>query len=308
MSVEQNKAVLRRVIDEVWNTGQTGQLSQLYTPDVCDHHPVPGQPRGLEGQRWATEMFRRAFPDMRCTLNLVVGEGDYVADHWTATGTHSGEFMGMPPTNKKFTISGSSISRLSGGKISEIWGLGDMVGLLQQVGLVPIPKGIPKEAGRPTSTKSGGGGRGSLTPDQKRDTVRRAYQEFLDRRDLSKLDEFMTPDYVGHFSAYPTVYGPDEFRKFVGMYNQGFPNLRTTIDQLIVDGDYAACRVSFAGRHTGKLGDLDPTNKQVDTSSISLFHFAGDRVNEQWATNDDFALMQQLGVIQTSAQLQAEPC
>lgn len=309
MSVEQNKTIVRRVIDEAWSKGQTGSLSQYFTADVCDRHPLPGQPRGLEGQRWATEMFHRAFPDMRVTVNQVVGEGDFVADYWTATGTHTGEMMGMPPTNKKFTISGSSLSHFSGGKISELWGLGDMLGMMQQVGVAPIPKGIPKEAGRPTSSTTGGGaGRGSSTPDQKRDLIRRAYREFIDRRNLATVDEFLTPDYVGHISAYPTIYGQAEFKKYVAMYTEGFPDLRANIKQILVDGDYAACLVEFKGRHTGRLGELEPTNKQVDNLSISLFHYVGDRVNEQWATNDDMTLMQQLGVIPATAQAQAEPC
>ena len=310
MSVEQNKTIVRRVFDEVWGKGQVALLSQLYTTDVCDHLALPGQPRGVEGQRWFVEMMRKAIPDMHITLDRVVGEGDFVTDYWTCTGTHKGEMMGMPATNKKFTISGSSMSRFSGGKISEIWALGDMLGMLQQLGLAPIPKGMPQEAGRrPTGTKtSGEAGRGSYTPDQRRDTIRRAYQEFIDRRNLTSLDQFLTPDYVGHFSAYPTVYGQEEFKKFVGMYNQGFPNMRANVEQILIDGDFAACRVSFTGRHTGNLGELEPTNKQVNNLSISLFHFVGDRVNEQWATNDDMTLMQQLGVIPVTAQAQAEPC
>ena len=238
MSVEQNKMIMRRIYDEVWGKGKTALLSEFFTPDVCDHLPVPGQPRGLEGVRWFMDMMRRAVPDMRVTLDLVVGEGDLVADHFTATGTHKGEMMGMPPTNKKFTMSGSSLWRFSGGKISEMWALGDMLGMLQQVGLAPVPKGMPQEAGRPSSGRKTNGDtvRGTFTPEQRRDTIRRAYQEFIDKRNLTNLDQFLTPDYTGHFSAYPTVYGLDEFKKYVGMYNQGFPNMRANVEQILIDG------------------------------------------------------------------------
>jgi steroid delta-isomerase-like uncharacterized protein len=308
MSVEQNKTIVRRIYDEVWGKGQTALLSEFYTRDICDHLPMPGQPRGVEGVRWFTEMMRQAIPDMRVTLNRVIGEGDLVADYWTATGTHKGEMMGMPATNKKFTISGSTLARFTGGKISEMWALGDNLGMMQQLGLAPVPEGIPQEAGRPTGSKtSSDAGRGSFTPDQRRDTIRRAYQEFIDKRNLTNLDQFLTPDFVGHFSAYPTVYGHDEFRKYVGMYNQGFPTMHAKLEQIIVDGDYAACLVRFNGRHTGNLGELGPTNKEVDNRSISLFHFVGDRVNEQWATNDDTTLMQQLGVI-PAPQFETVPC
>jgi hypothetical protein len=65
MSTEQNKTIVRRFIEDAWGRGNAGLLDQIMATDVCDHMPAPGQPRGLEGQRWALEMFQRGVPDIR---------------------------------------------------------------------------------------------------------------------------------------------------------------------------------------------------------------------------------------------------
>jgi len=80
-----------------------------------------------------------AFPDMHVTIDDMVAEGDKVAARVTITGTHKGEFMGIPPTNKKWTISLITISRIAGGKIVEDHGQYDALGLMRQLGLKEIP-------------------------------------------------------------------------------------------------------------------------------------------------------------------------
>jgi predicted ester cyclase len=78
-----------------------------------------------------------AFPDFHITVDEMIAEGDKVAARWTATLTHEGEFMGIPPTGVQATISGMVIYRFADGKIVEIWHIGDSLGLLQQLGVVP---------------------------------------------------------------------------------------------------------------------------------------------------------------------------
>ncbi len=81
-----------------------------------------------------------AFPDIHLTIDDMVAEGDKVAVRITMTGTHKGEFMGIPPTNKKVTIWAINIYRIAGGKIVEELGKADTLGLMQQLGVVPTPK------------------------------------------------------------------------------------------------------------------------------------------------------------------------
>jgi hypothetical protein len=91
--------------------------------------------------------FRAAFPDQHVSIDDLVAEGDKVVNRATYTGTHRGEFQGISPTGKRFTISGINISRIADGKIAEDWTVLDLVGMLQQIGAMPAPETAP--AGEP---------------------------------------------------------------------------------------------------------------------------------------------------------------
>ena len=83
--------------------------------------------------------YRTAFPDLRLTIEAQVSEGDLVVTRWKASGTHQGELFGIAPTGKQATVTGISLTRVSGGKIAEDWTNWDTLGLLQQLGAVPAP-------------------------------------------------------------------------------------------------------------------------------------------------------------------------
>ena len=134
---EQNKAVARRVFEEVWNKGNLAALDEIYVTDVVGHNAPPGQPPGIKGTRQFIGMYLQAFPDTRMVVEDQVAEGDKVVTRWTATGTHRGELMGMPPTGKSARVTGITINRLEGGKIVEEWGIFDQLGMLQQLGAIP---------------------------------------------------------------------------------------------------------------------------------------------------------------------------
>jgi predicted ester cyclase len=98
MSTEDNKAVIRRWNEEIFNEKRIDRADELVTQDYVDHAALPGQAPGLEGakQKWA--MYGAAIPDLRVTMDEMVAEGDRVAARWTAEGTHQGELLGVPPT------------------------------------------------------------------------------------------------------------------------------------------------------------------------------------------------------------------
>ena len=134
---EQNKAIQRRIFEEVWNKGDLTVLDRVYAVDVVDHNPPPGLPPGVEGVKQFFRMYMTAFPDTHMKMEDQVAEGDRIVTRWTATGTHKGELMGIPPTGKQVRVSGIIIDRVQGGKIIEYWSFFDQLGLLQQLGAVP---------------------------------------------------------------------------------------------------------------------------------------------------------------------------
>jgi steroid delta-isomerase-like uncharacterized protein len=140
MSTEENKAIVRRVNDEVWSEGHLDVIDELFADDfVATIVGAPEQIRGPQGFREFVVMYRTAFPDLRLTVDEQFAEGETVVTRWTATGTNEGELMGMPATGKQATTAGININRVSGGKLVEGWGLFDQLGLLQQIGAVPVP-------------------------------------------------------------------------------------------------------------------------------------------------------------------------
>ena len=137
MSVEENKASMRRFVEECINGKNLGALDQYITADFVDHSAPPGTPPGLEGARQTFSMIMDAFPDFRVTIDDLVAEGDQVAGRATAQGTHRGEFMGMQPTGKRFEIAEMHIIRMAGGKMAEHWESSDQLGMMQQLGVIP---------------------------------------------------------------------------------------------------------------------------------------------------------------------------
>jgi steroid delta-isomerase-like uncharacterized protein len=136
---EQNKALAKRVIEEVLNERKLEVIDELYAANCVINDPsVPGgKTTGPKGYRQFIEIYLAAFPDLHFTINDQISDGDKVVTRWTGTGTHKGALMGIAPTGKRATVTGITISRFQGGKVVEGWGNADNLGILQQLGVVP---------------------------------------------------------------------------------------------------------------------------------------------------------------------------
>ncbi len=140
-SLEQNKSLIRRFCEEVWNKGNLNVMQEIFAPDYVRHDLRPGNPPpGPEGQQRIAADFRAAFPDLRMSIDLMVAEEDMVVVRWTTEGTHSGPWGGVLPTGKHARFSGVNIFRIQDGKVVELWNHRDDLGLMQQVG-APIYAG-----------------------------------------------------------------------------------------------------------------------------------------------------------------------
>ncbi len=139
MSAEVGRTIARRYVEEIWDQGDLTALAELFASNIVDHHAVPGQAPGVEGQQQVLTMFRSAFPDLRVTTEDILVDGDRVAVRWTARGTHQGALLGIPPTGKPVTITGIDILRIANGKVVERWAEDNGLALMQQLGVVPTP-------------------------------------------------------------------------------------------------------------------------------------------------------------------------
>ena len=134
---EQNKVMVRRTCEEIWNRGNLAVIDERFASDYLGHSSAEIQ--GPESAKQFAAAMRSAFPDFHYTVEDQIAEGDRVVTRWTARGTHEGEFQGIPPTGKQVTITGIGIFRIANGKIIESWTNADMLGLMQQLGAVPAP-------------------------------------------------------------------------------------------------------------------------------------------------------------------------
>jgi steroid delta-isomerase-like uncharacterized protein len=133
---EGNEAIVRRLIEEVFNRGETGRLAELVAADHVGHDPF-GDHYGCDGLRIAVMEYRMAFPNLRLTVEDLVTAGDRVAHRFTLRGTHAGSFMGIPPTGRAVTATGIAFDRLAGAKVAESWVSLDALNLLRQLGASP---------------------------------------------------------------------------------------------------------------------------------------------------------------------------
>jgi predicted ester cyclase len=140
MTAEEDKAIINKLFDEIWKKKNLAGADEFVATDAVDHNPMaPGLPQGLEGSKQGWAMIHSAFPDIVITIDDQIAEGGKVVSRAIMQGTHSGEFMGIPPTGKKVTAEVIDIVRIEGGKIVERWGLVDMLDVMQQLGIVPSP-------------------------------------------------------------------------------------------------------------------------------------------------------------------------
>jgi steroid delta-isomerase-like uncharacterized protein len=143
VSTEQNKRIVRRFYQELWNEGKLESADELFAPEFVGHAPGNTGTKGPEGVKQFVATWRAAMPDLQLTIDQQYAEGDMVGTVFTGTGTQTGPLMGIPPTGKSVTVKGMAIQHLTNGQVVSDWGEFDILGLLQQLGVAPSGPGAP---------------------------------------------------------------------------------------------------------------------------------------------------------------------
>jgi steroid delta-isomerase-like uncharacterized protein len=132
---EKNKDFIKAYNEDIWNNHNMSAFEKYYAADFIDHTATGDM--NLEQVKGICQAYFTACPDLNITIDLIVAEGDKVTKVWTSSGTHNGEFMGIPATGKQITIKGIEVFRIADGKIVEVWASMDNLGMLQQLGAIP---------------------------------------------------------------------------------------------------------------------------------------------------------------------------
>lgn len=133
---QRNKTAVREGVENIFNLKKLDMIEELYTDDVIDHSAPPGLPPGIEGAGAKVGAFIEAFPDLHLTYEHQTAEGDFVAGRFVLSGTHQGDFGGVPATGKSVRVTGHDLVRLRDGKVCEHWLEMDTLGLMQQLGVI----------------------------------------------------------------------------------------------------------------------------------------------------------------------------
>lgn len=284
-----NKAIICRYVDAT-NAGDLDLFDELVAPDYVEHQPVPGQGQGREELKKAYVMFNGPFPDLNYVFEDIIAEGDLVVGRGVISGTHKGEFFGVPATGKKVHWTGTRLFRLKDGRVTDGWINLDMLGLMQQMGVVPAP---PQPAAPPAPARKISGSPAT----RKANRVRMQWfiEEVWNRGNLSIVDDMFHLEHTSP-SAPGLAPGPEGTKMIVGMFRKAFPDFHMTIDYMVAEEDRVAARFTETGTHLGDLMGIPPTGKKVSFTEIGILRIADDKVVESWYDVDMLGLMQQLGV------------
>lgn len=288
-----NKALALRVFAEIWNQQNLDVADEILAADHAYYTPadVISGPEGFKG---FVNMYLVAFPDANFVIDDQIAEGDLVATRWTATGTHQGELMGIPPTDVFATTTGITIMRVADGKIVENWSQWDALGQMQQLGVIPtwretytwgVPSEVTGEPGDPEANKA----------------IMQGVEEFWNMGNLAIADEIFAADFVWHNPVLPDVVNLEIYKLWlVGAVRTDFPDVHLTVEPLVAEGDKVVSRWSFTGTHLGEReGGLGPpTGRQVTVTGMFIDRFADGKIVESWWAYDPLGMIQQLTAAQ----------
>ena len=277
MSVEQNKEVTRRTIEEVMNQGKVELIPELFDPNYVHRGPGGQEVRGQEGWKQTVLNSRAAFPDIRYTIVELVGEANRVVCQHSATGTHKGDYMGIPATGKQIATGGMFVNRFEGGKVVETWGVSNPVLMYQQLGVTPPGLNQSEETNKAV--------------------LKRYFEEVLNKGNAALLDELMDENYVMVGAGGQEVIKSREGNK--QYFSQGrsmASDLHVTIDEMVAEADKVAVAGAWEGTNTGPFQGNPPTGKRFKYGYTAIYRFAGGKIAGGRIVSDTLGVYQQLGI------------
>lgn len=304
MTVADYKRMFRHMPEVYFNQGDLTLVDSEILVDYVDHVLPPQYPRGVEGLRQFVTLFRAGMPDVHYTVDHLtaddlVGEGDKVVQRLLARGVHSGELFGIPPTGREIRWTEIHIGRYADGRLVEHWGNVDVLGIFQQMGVVPAPPGSGESL--PTPQPPVVAGSRASSPEKNKALMRRFIEEVWNQGNLGVADELFHPQATSP-SAPQLPVGPAGVRAIATLFRSAFPDFHMTIEDLIAEADVVVGRFTQGGTHQGEFMGVAPTGRQVQFTEIGILRIAGGQVVESWYETDMLGLLQQLGVGQAPGQ------
>jgi predicted ester cyclase len=298
---QEAKEVIRRWNNEGWSGGKYELAHEIISPNMTVHG-AGGQAVGMgpDGLIDLIKTWRTAFPDGRMAIDDLIVEGDIVAIRNTWHGTHEAEFYGVPPSGAAVAVTSVGIDRVVDGLVTEGWGELDMVGMMQQMGALPLVGPGAVAAGRSSDwgdTRSKADGAGG-DPQANKEILFRLV-EALGSGD----DEGARALVADSFDDHSPSWGTDTLDSVLASYGAlrgAMPDLRFEIDRdnSVAEGDQVAAHSIVRGTHTGDaLFGAEPSGNEIIWTHTDFVRIADGKVVERWSASDTLTLYQQAGVL-----------
>jgi len=288
---EANKESYRRLNQEAWSQGTLAVVDEFVAPNYVYHDPGLGEVRGPEGLKQTISAYRAAYPDLHFTIDDVIAEGDLVAMRWSAAGTQKGELMGIPATGLKTTSVGINMARFQAGQIVEEWSSWDVMGLMQQLGVVKPPRPAPEDY---LWTAASGITGDPGDPVLNRLLVLRVKAQFWNGKDIAGLDDTHHPNAIGHDPSLPGPPSYDSYKQSCLMYQVAFPDFHVTIDAIFAEADKVVSRWTATGTQQGELMGIPASGKGMKFTGITIYRVASGKIAETWWAYDALGVVQQI--------------
>ncbi len=291
---EANRATATRWFTEVLNQKKFEILEEILDPNVALD---PGAFSAMTGVPQVNQMLGDllgAFPDAAYTIEDTLVDGDQVVMRWTGTGTHAGDYAGIPATGEAQRWSGIHFFHFACGRITNIWAEADILaqlGLVDDIPATPVP--FTGETGSP-------GPACELSSPEEMQRIARIWQGVWTSHDLADYDDVVSPDEVHHFGVRSDTVGLDALEHSLEGFFTAFPDLQATMEDIVVDGDRVAFRYTDSGTNTGSFFGNPPTGNPVTWTGINILRIDCGMVVESWAEVDGLGLWRQLGLLQPS--------
>ncbi len=273
------KSMVEQLHYELFSAKRFALLDTLVTGDFRMHSPYFTEVLGKDELRATIENLHRVLADPKYRIVSLTAEGDRVTVHYIATGRHTGEFFGVPATNRSLTLAGMSVITFREEKIAVIENLWDALGLLEQIG------------GWTPSAES-----------NKR-LARRFFDEFLNAGRHDIAPEIFANDVAWHASHMPPLRGPEAVREWARLSRTDWPDLHYELVDLLAERDEVVCHWKWSGTHQARWMGVEPTGKRLEFSGTTILKFRDGKICGHWAEWDTLRTLQFLGAAPDDAKL-----
>ena len=297
---EEAKAVVRRWNEEGWSQGNYDLAYEIISPDMTVHG-AGGQKIGMgpDALIGLIRAWRTAFPDGYMSIEDLVVEGDLVGVRNSWHGTHTGEFYGIPASGKRVDVTSIGLDRVVDGQVVEGWGEMDMVGMMQQLGALPLVGPGAVSGGRSPAWSAPVDEGDDTTDPAEAKALLNGFIRALAAGDRSAAEALVGPDFVDDNPSWGSV-DLDGAIAAAEQLRAALPDLQVEVeeDTELAEGGRAEAHSLYRGTHTGAdLYGVVATGNSIVWTQHDLVQVSGGRVARRWVSADTLSFLQQLGAL-----------